>query len=74
MDDESDRDALRWPEQVLVLRTRVGETPTKTCCFFQSMEDLTHVLAERAPSRRAVFTRPEVEVYTLRRKGDLEGT
>ena len=26
------------------------------------------------PPLRAVFTRPEVEVYTLRRKGDLEGT
>ena len=25
------------------------------------------------PPLRAVFTRPEAEVYTLRRKGDLEG-
>ena len=49
------------PSKWLVLRTRVGETPTKTCCFFQSMEDLTHMLTRtvsRSALRAADLSRP----------------
>ena len=56
------------------IRTDTSVMPALTCNYSGTFTSgLGGLSLVDQPPLRAVFTRPEVEVYTLRRKGDLEG-